>query len=194
MAGREAVQPEISGLRDITMTPMKYGFHGTLKPPFRLAEGQTAEQLRLAVAEVAAALSPTTCERIALTTLGGFLALTPQGDASGLRRVADACVRDLDTFRAPATEPELTRRRAAGLSAQQEALLTQWGYPYVMKEFRFHLTLSGRLPAADILHWSAVVDQHLPSLDKPFPIDQIALCGERSDGRFELIQRHALTG
>ena len=192
--GREAAQPDIIGLRDITMTPMKYGFHGTLKPPFRLADGRTADQLHTAVAALAASHSPTTCERIALTTLGGFLALTPHGDASGLRRLADACVQDLDTFRAPATEAELTRRRAAGLSDQQEALLTLWGYPFVIEEFRFHLTLSGRLPVADIAHWSAIVERHLPPLAAPFPIDQIALCGERSDGRFELIQRCALTG
>jgi len=194
VTGRETVQPDVAGLRDITMTPMKYGFHGTLKPPFRLAEGQTAEQLRLATTELADSLSPTTCESIALTTLGGFLALTPQGDASGLRRVADAFVRDLDVFRAPAAEAELKRRRAAGLSDRQEALLTKWGYPYVMEEFRFHLTLSGRLSAEDIALWSVVVEQHLPPMDAPFPIDQIALCGERLDGRFELIQRYALTG
>ena len=193
VTGREAVQPDVTGLRDITMTPMKYGLHGTLKPPFKLAEGKTADQLGLAVAGLAASLEPTTCERMALTTLGGFLALTPQCDARGLRRVADACVRDLDPFRAPAGDAELTRRRATGLSDKQEALLTQWGYPYVMEEFRFHLTLSGRLSAADIAHWLAIVEQHLPPMEAPFPIDQIALCGERPDSRFELIQRYALT-
>ena len=73
-------------------------------------------------------------------------------------------------------------------------MLTQWGYPYVMDEFRFHLTLSGRLPVQDISRWAAIVEEHLPSLDAPFVIDQIALCGERVDGRFELIQRYALTG
>lgn len=194
MTGRVAAQPEVSGLRDITMTPMKYGFHGTLKPPFRLADGMSVEALETAVGELAASLKPAACDRLALTTLGGFLALTPQGDATGLRRIADACVRDLDRFRAPAPDAELARRRQAGLTDRQEALLTQWGYPYVMEEFRFHLTLSGRLPTADIAHWSAVVEQHLPPITTPFPIDQIALCGERSDGRFELIQRYALTG
>ena len=194
MTGRETAQPEVSGLHDITMTPMKYGFHGTLKPPFRLAGGKSAEALKTAVGELAASLKPAVCDSLALTTLGGFLALTPQGDVTGLRRVADACVRDLDRFRAAAPDTELARRRQAGLTDRQEALLAQWGYPYVMEEFRFHLTLSGRLSTADIAHWSAVVEHHLPPMATPFPIDQIALCGEREDGRFELIQRYALTG
>ena len=194
MKGQEAVQPDIGGLRDITMTPMKYGFHGTLKPPFRLAEGRSSEDLRAAVNDLAGALAPTTIDQLALTTLGHFLALTPQGDASGLRHVAEACVRDLDVFRAPASHAELARRRQAGLSDRQDALLTQWGYPYVMDEFRFHMTLSGRLGAEETAHWSGIVDDHLPVLDTPYPIDQIALCGECADGRFELIQRYALTG
>ena len=31
-------QIDVAGLDDITMTPRKYGFHATLKPPFRLAD------------------------------------------------------------------------------------------------------------------------------------------------------------
>ena len=38
--GAAAVQLDLPGLRDATEAPRKYGFHGTLKPPFRLAEGQ----------------------------------------------------------------------------------------------------------------------------------------------------------
>lgn len=192
--GNEAIRRNVDGLRDITMTPMKYGFHGTLKPPFRLADGITADQLQLAVADLAENLEPAACASLVLTSLGRFLALTPQGDVSGLRRVAAACVRDLDALRAPASVEELTRRRKAGLSARQDALLTQWGYPYVMDEFRFHLTLSGRLPEDDLAHWSDIAQDLMPDLPEPFLIDQIALCGEREDGRFELIHRYALTG
>ncbi len=194
VTGRDVVQPSVHGLRDITMTPMKYGFHGTLKPPFRLAAGRSFAELERAVADLAAAVKPAVSDGLELTTLGGFLALTPSGDVSDVRRVGQACVCDLDTFRAPASAAELDRRRAAGLSARQDALLTQWGYPYVMDEFRFHLTLSGRLPEEDIARWTDVASSHLPDLPKPFVIDQVALCGERGDGRFELIHRHALTG
>ena len=192
--GRAAHQPGLPGLDDITMTPRKYGFHGTLKPPFRLADGYTAGDLQSAVAKLAESLTPARCDGLQLTSMGGFLALTPQGDTSGLQRVAGACVQALDAFRAPASEAETARRRQAGLSARQDALLQQWGYPYVMDAFRFHLTLSGRLDPDEITQWSDTVQDRLPELPAPFVIDQIALCGERSDGCFELTHRYTLTG
>ncbi|WP_224825178.1 DUF1045 domain-containing protein [Cognatishimia sp. MH4019] len=192
--GCETDQLDVPGLHDITMTPRKYGFHGTLKPPFHLAKGQTVEDLKAATADLASGLAPASCAGLVLTTLGGFLALTPQGDTSGLQRTAEACVRGLDPFRAPPSDAELARRHAAGLSARQEALLTEWGYPYVMEEFRFHLTLSGRLQQEDILAWSDTVQRYLPNLPAPFVVDQIALCAAREDGRFELLHRYTLAG
>lgn len=194
VTGREAVQFDVPGLHDITMTPRKYGFHGTLKPPFCLKEGQTLAALETAVSDVADALSPAVCDGLKLTQLGRFLALTPLGTLDGLQRIAAACVRDLDGFRAAAGEAELARRRKAGLSTRQEALLAEWGYPYVFEEFRFHLTLSGQLPEEDVHDWTDTLHGYLVDLPAPFVVDQIALCGERQDGRFELIHRYTLTG
>lgn len=192
--GARAVHPDVPGLPDITMTPQKYGFHGTLKPPFVLADGKTADDLKAGVAALADRLPPAQCDGLDVTALGKFLALTPRGDINDLRRVAEACVKALDPFRAPASAAELARRRQAGLSARQDALLMQWGYPYVMEEFRFHLTLSGQLRADEIAQWLATVKQNLPPLPAPFHLDQIALCGARADGRFELIHRYTLVG
>ena len=42
--------------------------------------------------------------------------------------------------------------------------------------------------------WSAAVRRYLPDLPSLFVLDQIALCGEREDGRFEVIHRYKLTG
>lgn len=190
--GAHASQPDVPGLDDITMTPRKYGFHGTLKPPFRLAEGTTFEGLTEAVEAMAQGCAPAQAPGLRLARLGNFLALVPEGDQSGIARVAAACVTELDAFRAPAGEAELARRRKAGLSARQEELLRQWGYPYVLEEFRFHLTLSGRLEGDT--DWEAIAAAHLPPLPAPFEMSEVALTGERADGRFELIQRYALTG
>lgn len=192
--GRDVPQFDLPGLPDITKTPRKYGFHGTLKPPFRLKEGQTPESLEAAVSALAGGIAPAVCGGLNLARLGPFLALTPTGPLEGLQRVAESCVRDLDAFRAPADEEELARRRKARLSERQETLLTRWGYPYVFEEFRFHLTLTGRLPKDKAPSWTACVQDHLPDLPAPFAVDQIALCGERQDGRFELIHRYTLTG
>jgi hypothetical protein len=192
--GRVTRQADVPCLDDITMTPRKYGFHGTLKPPFRLADGHTLDELQARAADLAERCAPAQSGGLQLTTLGGFLALTPTGDLSGLERVASACVLDLDTFRAPATGAELARRRSAGLSLRQGALMLKWGYPYVMEEFRFHMTLSGRLAQADRTAWMNTARAHLPPLADRYELGSIALCGERPDGRFELIQRYALTG
>ena len=192
--GRETPQPDMPGLDDITMTPRKYGFHGTLKPPFRLVDTRTIAELEQATSDLAESLPPAICDRLELMTLGRFLALIPTGGTEAVQRVAQACVSGLDEFRAPAEERELARRRAAGLSARQDALLAQWGYPYVMEEFRFHLTLSGRLPLAEIPLWVERAQRFLPELPAPFVLDQIALCGEREDGRFEMLHRYTLTG
>ncbi|MEM7295731.1 MAG: DUF1045 domain-containing protein [Pseudomonadota bacterium] len=192
--GCETPQLQMAGLSDITMTPHKYGFHGTLKPPFRLSQSLSQAKLKAALDRLADGLAPAMCDGLALTTLGHFLALTPRGNLADLEAVAVACVRELDAFRAPASVAELARRRQAGLSARQEALLTTWGYPYVMEEFRFHLTLSSKLPKDDISAWVDAAQRHLPELPTPFVVDHIALCGERDDGRFELIHSYALSG
>ncbi len=194
VTARTLVPPHVPGLHDVTMTPRKYGFHGTLKPPFRLAEGTDLAGLQEAMVQMAAICAPAQSDGLALTALGRFLALTPVGDTSGIARVAATCVEALDAFRAPPDEAELARRRKARLSERQEALLQRWGYPYVMEEFRFHLTLTGRLPVDKITHWTDTVRAHLPPLPAPFVMDTVALVGEREDGRFELIQRYTLAG
>lgn len=185
---------DVPGLPQVTQTPRKYGFHGTLKPPFRLAEGKSPDTLRSAVAELAQRTAPGRADTLELRALGSFLALTPQGTADGIDRVAAACVTVLDRFRAPAPPEELARRRKAGLSPRQEALLTRWGYPYVLDAFRFHMTLTGRLPKPEMSHWQTVAQTALPALPCPFVLEAISLVGERPDGAFELIERFALQG
>lgn len=192
--GTPAPQPDLPGLDRVSATPRKYGFHGTLKPPFRLAAGATPEGLAEAVDRMARRCAPARAEALTLSRLGHFLALTPTGATAGIARIAATCVEALDRFRAPSAEAELARRRKAGLSERQEALLRRWGYPYVMDEFRFHLTLTGRLSDDEIDAWLAVTEVHLPDMPKPFVLDKVALVGEREDGFFELIQRYALSG
>ncbi len=184
----------IAGLHDVTMTPRKYGFHGTVKPPFRLADGCDLGALQTAVADLAAAVAPVRLDGLQLELLGSFLALVPVGETTALSTLAARFVQDLDRFRAAPSQAELTRRRAAGLTAQQERNLTTWGYPYVLADFRFHLTLTGRLSPEVRQAWIDHAASHLPAQPLPFAVDSIALAGERQDGRFEMLHRYALTG
>lgn len=194
MAGRAVDQPNLPGLDDVSARPRKYGFHGTLKAPFQLAKNVGPEALATATRAMAANCAPATCDGLQLSRIGRFLALTVKGDTEGVSRIAATCVRELDSLRARATEDELARRRRSRLSAQQDKYLIRWGYPYVMDAFRFHMTLTGRIPPDQIDRWQRIVAERMPALPAPFVMDTIALVGERVDGRFEMIQRYALTG
>ena len=128
----------------IVAEPRRYGMHATLKPPFALHTDRNEDALLAAVEHFASGRACVNVGPLTLRDLDGFLALMPE-PCTGLAKLAFDCVRAFDVFRAPAGEAELARRRAAGLSARQEELLCAWGYPYVDDQFRFHLTLTGRL-------------------------------------------------
>lgn len=198
-AGETRRPPAIAGLpvpwEAITATPRKYGFHATIKPPFRLAPGYDAGALKAAFAALCARQAPVVIEALTLAPLGRFLALIPQGETPDLAALAATSVRALDPFRAPLTDDERARRRAAGLTPAQDALLQRWGYPYVMEAFRFHMTLTGTLPQAALAAVTAALEAHLvPLLPRPLPIDALSLVGEDAAGRFHLVHRIALSG
>lgn len=194
--GRDMAHPAIAGVdvSTITATPRKYGFHGTIKPPFRLADGTTLGGLIDATASLVRLLNPVQMDGLSLRHIGRFLALTPDGNATALTALAGHVVAELDAFRAPPTDAELARRRAAGLTPVQDALLLRWGYPYVMDQFKFHLTLTGKLDDTQAATAQTALAAHLPALPAPFTLDALTLVGAREDGYFETIQRFTLTG
>ena len=196
-AGQNVPHPNAGtvDVASITATPRKYGFHGTMKPPFRLAEGTSADELKEAVGVVAAKTAPFDAPSLTLKSLGYFLALVPSAPCPPLADLAGHCVMDLDQFRAQPTEAELIKRRAAGLTGAQEANLQAWGYPYVLDQFRFHLTLSGRLAEPMLAKVGTVLESlTAPFCAAPMPVRDIAILGEAGDGKFHLIQRFKLTG
>lgn len=130
---------------DLIDEPRLYGFHATLKPPFRLAEGLHATALHDALAEFARNRRPFAEPPPVLARLDGFLAFRLSRPSPAVDELAAACVRGFDRFRAPLTGAERAKRLAAPLSERQQRLLDQWGYPYVLDQFRFHLTLTRRL-------------------------------------------------
>lgn len=197
--GQDMPSPDVAGLplpvAQITETPRKYGLHATMKPPFRLAQGATQTMLNDALATFCATRSPVILDGLDLARLGRFLALRPLGDEGALNALAADTVRGFDAFRAPLTEAEMIRRREAGLTAEQDSLLRAWGYPYVMDQFRFHITLTGKLPVAQARQTAEALAPVLtPLLPAPFVIDALSLAGEDAQGRFHLISRHAFTG
>jgi putative phosphonate metabolism protein len=196
--GTAVAHPEVAGLpapvAEITETPRKYGLHATMKPPFRLAEGQDEAGLRDAFARFCAQARPVLLDGLAVTALGRFLALMPEGDTTALDALAAETVRAFEPFRAPLSAAELARRRAGGLSPDQEARLMEWGYPHVMEGFRFHITLTGKRPKSELPALRDILaGQIMPLLPRPYPIDALSLMGEDAQGRFHLIARHVFT-
>ena len=178
----------------MTANARRYGFHATLKPPFRLAEGRTPEELDAAVARFAAGRSAAVIPRLTLGRLGGFFALVPETAAPGLNALADEVVTAFDDFRAPATEAELARRNQASLTPRQRELLDAWGYPYVLDEFQFHLTLTDRIPRRQRPAVERVLgDWFAESIGADVPVDALAVFTEAEPGApFELHAVHHL--
>jgi putative phosphonate metabolism protein len=180
-------------LAEVTAVPRKYGFHGTIKPPFRLADGVSFTDLDEAVAGMASGLKPVAFPALQIINLHGFLALVPQGDPVALQALAGEVVRVLDPYRATLTETEIARRRPERLTPRQRDLLATYGYPYVMEELRFHLTLSGPLSDAEVPVVTQAAAQHFAqTLPQPFRLGDLSLCGEDDQGRFHLLHRYAL--
>ena len=189
--------PGIAGLpvSDITQSPRKYGLHATLKPPFRLSEGTSQDDLAAACADLAAQQPPVHLNGLELARFGRFLALKPVGPTQNLNTFAANCVAGLDAFRAPLSGPEMDRRRSARLSVQQLENLARWGYPHVMETFRFHITLTGRLAKPQLQQAETALSEKLvPLLPRPLNITDLALVGEDGNGQFRMISRYALTG
>jgi putative phosphonate metabolism protein len=198
-AGELVPHPDVPRLpvpvAEITATPRRYGFHGTLKPPFRLAEGAGFAGLDRAAAALAGRIPPFQAPALEPARIGAFVALVPSAPGPALDALAAACVQELDAFRARPDERELARRRAHGLSPRQEEHLARWGYPYVLDQFRFHLTLTGALEREDGDEvFDILAGLTAPFCAAPLPVTELCLFGEGESGHFRIIRRYALSG
>ncbi|MBI6628502.1 DUF1045 domain-containing protein [Pontibaca salina] len=197
--GRTLAHPDVPGLplslAQITARPRRYGLHATIKAPFYLAENTTAAALCNATDALCAALAPVELGGLRIGRMGSFLALLAQEDSAALSDLAAKVVAGLDDFRAPPSDAELTRRRAARLDPQQERLLLRWGYPNVMERFRFHITLTGRIHRHNLEPVQIALTQTLePILPQPFQLASLCVVGEDDTGYFHKIHRADLTG
>ena len=184
-------------LAEITADPRVYGFHGTLKAPLVVADEFSERDLREGVGNFAVGRRSVVVPSMTLTSMSDFLALVPSQSSAELQDLADSCVIEFDEFRQPADEAELTRRRAGGLSPRQDELLLRWGYPYVLEEWRFHLTLTGRI--GDEGERSAITDllrrQFMGFIDRPLAVRDLCVFRQPAAGRpFTALARFTLGG
>lgn len=189
--------PVIDGLdsatqQAVTADPRRYGWHATLKAPFRLAPGIGLQDLRDAVAAIAREHRALDLTDLRVDRLGRFLALRPLAPPAALGTLADDCVRRLQPLAAPLSEAELARRRRAPLTPEDDALLLAWGYPWVLHRFRFHCSLTGPLdgvPDAVVDRLEQAARAHFAALP-PWRLDRLSLFVEPTPGAdFELLEQ-----
>jgi putative phosphonate metabolism protein len=148
--GEDVERPRDGGLTRaewaaLTAEPRRYGFHATLKAPFRLKPELDHEDLLVCMRSLAASISTVPAFEPAVGLIGEFVAIVPAAASPALDQLAADCVTAFERFRLPLTARERDRRLAAGLSPREAANLDRFGYPYVLDEFRFHMTLTGRI-------------------------------------------------
>ena len=174
--------------RELTQDPRQYGFHATLKAPMSL-NGRRESELHAACADFAR--QPRLIPKITpvVNPISGFIAVIPDGRSAELEQFAADCVRAFDPFRAPLTAEDRARRNPSRLTPRQVEYLDRWGYPYVMEEFRFHMTLTGRLDETRREAVLAMLRERFARLKlTELAIDRVALFKQAdAKARFEII-------
>lgn len=196
-------QPRVPGLAPgeqlrLTAAPRRYGWHATLRAPFALTSGVDLLALRTGLRTICQDLHPFDIPPLQVVQLGNFLALVPgDGDVvADIDAVARACVIGLQPYAAPPGADELARRRADGLSLEEDALLTRWGYPYVMQRFRFHLSLTGPLRETPTSAAHALRDAAMELFGAlgPCRFESVALFAQPADGADFVLLEHVQLG
>jgi len=185
--------------RGLTTEPRRYGFHATLKAPFRLADEAGRGELNAAVAELARqakpiAVGPLVVNTLALDDGAAFVALTPQAPSAELARLEECVVCGLDGFRAPLSDSERARRDPNRLTARQHATFERWGYPYALADFRLHFTLTNAVDDAERLAAALGREYAARVADPELIVDALALFVQKSNGEFVIDQRFPLGG
>ena len=190
--GTSLPQPD-PALPALTGAPRRYGFHATLKAPFRLAGHESPESLRAGLTDLARKLRPVVMDGLSVQCFHGFLALLPVGGTAPLNGLAAEVVMQLDRFRAPLSAAEIARRNPDALTARQRALLEAWGYPLVLDEFRFHMTLTDRLTPDQAAGLLPLAQAHFAdALKGPVEVDALTLFAEDETGVFHQLDRFEL--
>ncbi len=187
-AGATVEQAAVPGFSNdeiiaLTADPRRYGFHATLKAPFSLKAGETEEGLIDAFQDFCAKTEAFDIPNVIVGQLGPFFAVVPDQVYPQLQDFTASVVQHFEPFRAPLSEADIARRKPEKLSERQRQLLAQWGYPYVMEEFRFHMTLTGPVDAAQ----SPAMRDALESVFADFthralPVSGLGLFVEQSRG------------
>lgn len=174
-----------------TQAPRRYGWHATIVAPFHCARGVTPADV-LAAARAWAGTVLRFDTPVSVEEMKRFVALRAKHaeDDERLRALAASALNVIAPLRARPSAESIERRTSPGMNARQIALLREWGYPYVLDEYRFHMTLSDSLDDAQAR--ASIVSEWTQRIERlgPLPVHGAALFVESEPGApFTLWQR-----
>ena len=167
---------------ELTEGPRNYGMHGTLKPSFELVSHTTESNLLESAEIVAKRLKPVVLPPMELGEVANIVALVLRASTAPLEMFAALCVRSFDGYRRHLTPEEEDHFRRNRLTVHQEQMLEHWGYPYVMEEFDFHISVTD--PVANRKERAAMLKAlrkiAAPVLGKSIEIRELCIFSQRS--------------
>ncbi len=177
-------QPPVEGIYAATSSPRRYGPHATLKPPMQLRG--CYDDFVADVARLAASLEVLLLPPLAAVYWHHFLALCPVEPSAQLNFLAARCVTELDHHRLP-EDAAAQSKRAIGRSPRQLENLALWGYPLVLDDWQFHITLSNAGAAALL---APATEFFAPALAQPRLFNSLAIfCEDEPGAKFRLAAR-----
>ena len=165
----------------------KYGFHGTLIPPFKLNKNYSTNTLFKKNEEIAKKFKK-------FKKMNNFYAFVQNKKNNNINKLSNRLVRELFKFRSPLTKKEIDRRNPSKLSKLQLNILYKWGYPYLMSEFNFHMTLASEVTGNKLyLELKKIERNKEIILNEINNFDKIYIFGENQKGMFENLENFSLS-
>ena len=180
-------------LKDYCEQPAKYGFHATLKAPFRLKRNVKTKNFYDVISHIAAQHSRFKIQGLKIVYSKKFTFITSRKPNKLLINLENDLVKHLDTFRAELNKKEIKKRIPDSLTFKQNKYLKEWGYPFVFDQFKFHMTLmnqnNNKLSNKQKLELEKLIYKISNNV---IEFNEISLLGENKNGHFEEIKRFKL--
>ena len=181
--------PSFKKFSSLVLTPKQYGFHGTIKAPFKLKNEYTYNDLENKVREISKQIHSFYFDQLIIKKLGNFIGLIPTNNLK-VNAVSNKFVEELDYLRDELSENEIKKRKPHKLTSNQKQMLFKWGYPYVFDEFKFHLTLTSKLNVVEIDDVLRSLQNILKQVNlNKISFNNICIFGQKSDEKFYFVQR-----
>jgi hypothetical protein len=173
------VLPGVKSVGEFTRKAAVYGFHATIVAPFQTEASR--EAICSGLEKAVEGHAPFRLNKLEMTLLRGFPVLLTSEPMEALSRLEQSLLETLSPMFLPPDPASLQRR--GGLSPRQLEYFWKWGYPFVLDEHCFHLTLGD----------SEAPDYFLTALKGYFPegmlekltLSKVSLCiQEKKEGPF----------